>query len=245
MRFHYQNLNENSRGEPKGTILKHGRAWLNIGRFAFHWEWVFGKLRLGIGVDTNVHDDDLMFHVSVPGFSFYFAVAGVFPRRWKTHDLGRHTGIRVFDWGIWFDIWTDGNRWSRSLPWYAKTICIHPLDVIFGRQAYSDRPVEERELSVAMPEANYPVRIEIKECIWKRPRSPFKLKILRAYVTPMKPVPVPGKGENSWDCDEDAIHSSVFPCETIGDALTKFTADLLKTRHRYGGFNWKPEQVKP
>lgn len=246
VRFHSQNLNEDKRGEPKGTILKHGRAWLNLGsRLGIHWEWVLFTLRFGFSVSVNCHDDDIMFSIGLPGFQFYLGFEGIFPRKWKTYDLGRRIGFSIHDYALWIDVWRDENGWSRDMPWYAKGFHFDPMDFLFGRMKSEHRTIEAREAVIAMPEANYPVKIEIQEWFWKRPRWPrwpLKRRLLRAHVEPAKPVPVPGKGENSWDCDEDAIHSSTFCCETIPDAIAEFTADLLKTRARHGGINWKPEK---
>lgn len=59
-------------------------------------------------------------------------------------------------------------------------------------------------------------------------------------------VPVPGKGENSWDCGEDGTQSILFgvdtPIRTYVDAANAFQASVQKTRLRYGGKDWMPER---
>ena len=56
-----------------------------------------------------------------------------------------------------------------------------------------------------------------------------------------KPIPVPGKGENSWDCDDDAIHSSHGPHSTVHQAVAALVASGYRERTRYGsGPEWLP-----
>jgi hypothetical protein len=57
-------------------------------------------------------------------------------------------------------------------------------------------------------------------------------------------VPVPGKGENSWDCGEDALYSLSTTAATIDEAIEKFKASVMKTRERYGGKDWMPMKAE-
>lgn len=244
MRMHWQNLTDTQRiGHPTGSILRHGRAWLHVGkRVVFRWEWVLWTLRFGAGMHVNCHDDDLTLSVGFPGFQFYWGFEGIFPRKWKTYDLGRSMGFSVHDGSLWIDFWCDQNGWSRDMPWYAKCLCIDPMEIVFGHRKHSERDLDIRDAEIAMPEGPYQVKIRLFESTWKRPRSPLKKKLLRVEVKCEGGVPVPGKGENSWDCGEDAVFSSTFPCGSFEQAVADFTADILKTRGKYGGLRWIPEK---
>lgn len=60
-----------------------------------------------------------------------------------------------------------------------------------------------------------------------------------------KPIPVPGKGENSWDCDDDAIHSSHGPHSTVHQAVAALVASVYRDRTRYGsGPEWQPTAAR-
>lgn len=239
--MHWQNLTDTERiGHPTGSILRHGRAWLHLGRRVLHCEWMFLVLRFHFGVHVNRHDEDLCFHVGLPGFSLYFSLEGFFPRRWKTWDLGRSCGIRTHSGALWLDFWTNENGWSRDMPWYAKTWCFNPADFFLGRRRHAERTLDQTEALIPMPEGTYPVTIRLFESTWRRPRWPFPLRLLRAEVRSEKGIPVPGKGENAWDCGEDAVHGSTFPCGTFRDAVAEFTKDILTTRGKHGGLNWRP-----
>ena len=54
-------------------------------------------------------------------------------------------------------------------------------------------------------------------------------------------IPIPGKGENSWDCGEDRRFSINTTANTIAEAVEAFRRDIEKTREQYGGKNWVPE----
>lgn len=54
-------------------------------------------------------------------------------------------------------------------------------------------------------------------------------------------IPFPGKGENSWDCGEDAYYG--FGGATIESAVEHIIADTINARERNGGTNWRPEKV--
>lgn len=248
--FSWQNLTDRKReGHYEGSILRHGRAWLRLGTYdkglKFNWEWVFWTLRFSLGVTVDGGDEDLTFSLGLPGVQLYWSVAGIFPRKWKSWGFGRDTSIRIFDWGIWFNIWRDESGWSSKAKWWqTRAFAFHPIDFFLGRDKASHRDLEERDVQIAMLEKTYDINVKIQEWTWKRPRWPFAKKLLRARVEPKIPVPVPGKGTAEYNCGEDAVHSSTFCASTIDEAVAKFTADLLETRGKYGGQNWKPEGEK-
>lgn len=63
-----------------------------------------------------------------------------------------------------------------------------------------------------------------------------------------KGIPVEGKGENSWDCDEDATYAMLFPgfpyrreLRTHYDAALYFWHNMMKSRERTGSPRWTPK----
>jgi hypothetical protein len=242
--MHWQNLTDDQKiGHPTGSIMRHGRAWLHAGQKTIRWEWAFLLWTFNIGVSVNRHEEDLCFHFGLPGFSFHLGLEGFFPRKWKTWDLGRSCGVRIHSGALWVDVWRDENGWSRDMPWYAKGRHFDPVDFLLGRSKYSERTLDGRNATISMPEADYPVTIRLYEASWKRPRWPFPRRIIKAEVKSEKGVPVPGKGENSWDCGEDAIFSSTFPCGGFEEAAAEFARGALSTRGKYGGLNWRPAEA--
>ena len=57
----------------------------------------------------------------------------------------------------------------------------------------------------------------------------------RVEIEPGAPIPVPGKGENSWDMGDDHIHSTSVAGQNVSEAIGKLVASALSTRQRHGG----------
>lgn len=254
--YHSQNLNELP-GERYGSILRHGRAWLHFGDNAFGWEWVTGRLRCGFGltVDACGGEHDLSGHITIPGLSFYWHLDHAWPRRfrqplfewWKRrwgYD-GRDIGIDFHDGSLWVKVWAPENEWSSSQP---KWMDWHfdPADFFLGRHKYTSRVLEKTRVEVPMPEGVYPAEVEVFESTWKRPRWPWARVMLRTTITPDEAIPVPGKGENAWDCDEDAIYSQTCGqgVSTPTAAVVSLVESVLEARERHGGRGWRPEKVE-
>ncbi len=116
-------------------------------------------------------------------------------------------------------------------------------DWLFGRSIYSEsRHREADKVPMVMPEGTYMMNMDYFTSYWHRPRSPFVRTIPRIEMTPEKPVPTPGKGENSWDLDDDATYSTTMPVNgrTPEELVEDFKKSTLERRERYGGRNWKP-----
>jgi len=168
----------------------------------------------------------IQFYVTFGGFLWDFC----YP---KCH---KEICVKLHDKGMWVSIWKNPFSWSASDKnrWY-RDFCIHPLDIIFGRIIYLSDDIETVQVPFAMPEAHYTLTIKRFRSTWMRPRLPwFKHELLRAEIKPSKPVPVPGKGENSYDCGDDAIHSLTCPATTVGEAVGSFFESIDRQRTRYG-----------
>lgn len=81
-------------------------------------------------------------------------------------------------------------------------------DALFGKPKHSLEILSEQDIT--MPEGKYPAHVKRERRTWKRPRGFTPL--VREYwdVDVESGIPVPGKGENSWDRDDDAIFASSF-----------------------------------
>lgn len=126
-------------------------------------------------------------------------------------------------------------------------------DWLFGKPIYSESRHHDyvigqprSEYFMEMPEGKYKMSMDFYTSYWHRPRSPFVRAIERVKITPEKPVPIPGKGESSWDLDEDATYSSTMPVNgrSTEQLIADFKESTMKRRERYGGKNWLPEGAK-
>lgn len=119
--------------------------------------------------------------------------------------------------------------------------------------------VEKREQIVPFFEGNYNVevfkysRTDKWQRWFTRKSTSFEVKVgyYENGVWVDQGVPVEGKGENSWDCDEDATYSMYFPGQPINkkviscyDAALYFWHSMMKSRERRGSEKWLPEAFK-
>jgi len=262
---HWQNLNEDARGNAEGRLPWHGRAWLHVGGHrgdSFRVEWNLWSKTCGIGVTTERGGDDTIAgHVAFPPVAFYFGAelrkdrlvrriadwvseksADMFGRR-ESKWSGSRTSLRIFDGAIWWQLFADDRGWTCDRPRWRDGNW-KPADTFLGKTKYTRLVVEDaKEVLVPMPERAYAGTVLLTEDTWKRPRWFAKTKLF-ATVEMTEPVPIPGKGENSYDCGEDAIHSASVSARTVEDAIVEVVRSALRTRKRHGGTNWLPEPAE-
>jgi len=246
--FHWQNLNE-KRGGRLGSPLRHGRAWLRIFGGTLNWSWHLLGPFCGASVSATQADDlGFKLHAAVPGVAVWLTVSEFGPiksaTRWLLRDAryeDRELSIGVHDWTVFWRVWRDPMSWSSNVPrWRQGGFRI--LDALLGRQRHSEREISRTAVKIALPEAQYDATVRLYESTWKRPRW-FALHRLGSEVEIAKGIPVPGKGENSWDCDGDALFSQSGPHSTVEAAIASVIESVLRSRRRHGGsVEWQPEQ---
>lgn len=161
----------------------------------------------------------------------------------KTTDYwSREIGVSFHSGTIWLSLWKPDGHWSSTEPkWWSFSLDL--VDLTLGRSKYSKRIIATHDATVPMPEANYPAKVTIEEATWRRPRWPFKSTHLSALIEVESGVPIPGKGENDWDCGEDAIFATGSSDPTVPGAVAALVKSALETRERYGGRNWQPQRT--
>lgn len=243
--------------DKQGRLWRRGRLWLHVPGNCFRFEWWLGKC-FGISAtfgDGGFSDDQLSLYLELPLlFALSFGVE-------RCHWVRRLPGIQ------WTSVDADGNtvydhskgerelslrcsggaiRWrlwrhpdhGRGRDWRDRSF--YPLDFLLGRQQHSEGPRVSHQAVLEFPEATYPVTVELYTSTWKRPRWPISVRVNRANIEMGAPVPVPGKGENSWDLDDDAVHGLTCPSATVEEALSHMRQTIERDRKRYGGEGWLP-----
>ena len=250
MHFHSQNLNERRGGGTPGSKFRHGRCWLHFGeRSCLGMEWGFWRPRLSVGVGLATHEEALAWHFCIGLVNLYFHLDYWPLHRWlgektkrpdQKYGNGREIGFSIFDGAVMIDLWNDPmeTRCKEDPKWWHTYIVVK--DVFLGRADYSTRILKTSRVEVPMPEANYSATVKIEEATWKRPRWPWPLRHIRAEITPDVPIPSPGKGENSWDCGEDATHSMTCAATNEQEAVAALVKSVLDDRYRHGGKDWRP-----
>lgn len=162
-----------------------------------------------------------------------------YPSREREYGWSYHDGT------LWLYGGRSPDEWSRDQPWWwEQTVNFRRL--IFGKTRYDSREIGKYRGIVSMPEGDYPCAVTLSESSWHSDRpllGRFVSKSLtRAEVEPDRPIPHPGKGESSYDLDEDALYSLSTPCDTIREALESTRDTVMRQRERYGGPDWRPEK---
>lgn len=252
-----------------GHGWRNGRAWLSVYRgdpesngrklTTIGVQWLLLKRQHSIGASLDVgggdSDRDVTIAVRVPGAGVYLSAEDVLPRRWEFRNPGqkypsaRELSATWHNQALWISLWRDPDEsWGHGGPSFWKDargsrrhIVIHPLDLLFGRMHCETVQIADVPASVRLPEAEYPVQVVIERRTWTRPRWPWRAKTcISATVKSETGLPIPGKGENSYDCEDDAYYSIGTHATTIEDAVDAAAASVLETRRRYGGEDWRP-----
>lgn len=251
--WHWQNLNRGARDRVKGPPW-HGRAWLHIGDEGARVEWDVISRSCGVSLSVLSDDDTWSGSFAVPPVAIYWgfhcrsdrlvarlakwvaASASDMGFKWNGADLS----LRFHDGSIWWNVFADDSGWTAKRPrWRDGNINLR--DLLLGKAQYKSELLETREISVAMPERAYTGTCELREDSWTRRRGGRRV-LYRAYIEMQEPIPFPGKGENSWDCGEDACHGMTCPAKTFAEAIAAITASVLRDRERRGGLDWRPQQ---
>lgn len=216
------------------------KGWARSGRFIFKYfkvEYSLFNNRCAIGFDVN--DEDLTFNICIPYLiSLYFSTNLI---RGKDRELE----VYVYDWSIWWKLWASNMDWNYKVPKWRDS-CFHILDFLFGKNKYNREIIEERDVLIPMPEGNYEAHIKLCKDTWKRPIG-FTKTILRIDAQIPKGIPHAGKGENSWDCGDDATFGMCCQAKSIAEGIGEIVKNSIKTRIKYGGWNdyvWKWKRSK-
>lgn len=252
MRLHRWSSPEGNRGRRWHAYLYCGdqdSITLLTGRLEANWA-SGSKL---CGVELGIGDESMIGgSLQIPKMaSAYWGIGSPALDRWlwkrgtkRPRDI-HVVSVSVHDKAVWWEFWHPRHEWKSSTPrWRCGNW--HPIDSILGKQKHSKEVIEGPvAVEIPMPEGGYPATVAIELCRWKRPRWPWpSVELKRADVDIPGGIGVPGKGENSWDCGDDAIYRSSFPANSVEAAIGSVVGDVLRTRKRYGGSHlFTPSEV--
>lgn len=242
--WHSQNLNEDSRGRIKGSKFWNGRAWLYLPHpfsaekrkhhqsIELGFEWSF-RWRQSIGVNFHTNDERAVLNLHFGFLSLYPSVTNLLTtRNWRDTGIEWHGGY------LWLNFYHDDDGWAKG--WNGLHLAINFADLLLGRKKHSDIVIETVRAVVPMPEGSYPATITFHERTAKRPRW-FTDRYITANIKPDEPIGIPGKGENSWDCDDDALFEMSCGASTVPEAIAAMVQSALRTRGKYG---WSDKTVQ-
>jgi hypothetical protein len=266
VRWHAQNLTDGERG----PIWRAGRAWINFAELVqINPEWHVGwRPAAAVALQLDHSESEVMLHLEWPFTALFVTVSSrwlrpwlerILPGYWFDRDTYQHfdapgpnrlkvcqeteIALKWHGGGLWWSLWHSTMEWSSRTPKW-RNGHFDPTDWMFGRHVYSSEVLSTEAVEVPMPEKSYAGTVTLTLDTWKRPRWPLARTAYRATIDVPDGVPHPGKGENSWDCGDDATYSLTCQARTAEQAVGRLVESVLRSRRRYGGRNWRPrEQV--
>lgn len=194
---------------------------LGAGLQILHGKWT-ASLRLGVA----------SVYVSIPG-------------KYRDYGKDRHIDVSAHNGGVWWHLWVDPHSWSSKTPKW-RDGNFNFVDFVLGRRDCTHTLIEERDVLIPMPEKAYPATAKLENWVWRRPRW-FAKRLKRVTIDVPGGIPKAGKGENSWDCGDDATFGlTTGECNSIPDGVGHLVTIMLKDRVKYGGWSdwsWKRESA--
>lgn len=244
----FRNLGCKNYKRTARTDLGFGFEWRLLVKDGFGVGW---QLKWGTGASEST--PDLALHFGKLG-DLWIQTSNLLPRRWFTRYKLNRKGERVEDYDtrvfsfnvsleeIRWQFWDKQHHWSSTQPWW-YTQTLNYKRFFFGQSQCTEEIIGSGTCLVPIPEKNYPATYEITRYrnLYKRPIGVLRDLLFGGrvhYGTQINPgenIPIPGKGENSWDCDDDAIHSISIGGRSVDEAISKMVESALSTRRRYGG----------
>lgn len=260
------------RGSSEKTVLSQ-RFWITSDddsmEIDFSGELGFRLRSCSVGFKFDDDERDFTAHIRVPfvGYTFLslkhplLKLVSELVRDAIPNDIfgkgtegygSRDFSVRVSDWALYWRFGADPMGWSRSRPRW-RDGAWYPLG--HNQQQTVEVIADHIPMGIPMPEDLYMAEGKLERVTYGFQNLPrmFDKTILRMNVRMLEDeqIPIPGKGENSWDCDEDAMYASSFPVpyeegceEVVHYSVGQVIDDIYKTRARRGGKNWKPEHTK-
>ena len=237
--FHWQNLNKCEHCR-RGWALMHGRAWLHILAWVIRWEWNLWSKAFHVGVDVGgkCSEELLLFKFAIPPMSFYFGIEPPCTSSvWHlAPERGREVQVAIHNWALWINPWSREHERMKADPWWVRGVTIHIDDLIWGKSKYHTDEVQPAErIVIELDGRQYHGTAKYERSTWKRPRWFAKVRLSTWIdMDPKDGLPHAGKGENSWDCGDDALCGWGVNGLDKEAAIASGIEKVLKYRRRYG-----------
>jgi hypothetical protein len=171
-----------------------------------------------------------------PLFWFYIKITGGL-RYTGAETMHRQVGWQIHSNMIWLWFWSDDynggpeRKWVFDFQRFFMGECkTHVIDTV------------RQHGHITMPEAQYPVVFRRQVIHKKWTRMPWRVKrFVRIDASFPVPVPIPGKCDNGWDCDDDAIYETGVWSDDIGMARGIVEDEILSIRAKRASIDWQPE----
>ena len=193
------------------------------------WKWKEYGPHFGFYWDGSDYNDDKKLYIA-------FLIGRVwlgFGESRKGSRYGFEFGRKMFY--FWWNV-QDSDCNAHGGKYVCAMWLDRLADFLFGHaECFTDKPSwKSHNGVVSMPEGDYPAVFQFESRVWVRRRSPFHRVRLSTSVDIPIGIPHSGKGENSWDCGEDALYGIGCSGHSIVNAAKAARECVLRDRSRYG-----------
>lgn len=222
--FFHAYVDADGNGDGKDVTFALALPWLFAIWFSIEWPTLTRWLRLDYE-SAKRREARGREAASINGSDPHHVVSGCY-------DMDRRLGISYYEgtirWSIW---WRQDYSSSRDPKWRHGYFSL--VDFFLGDVKHSKEILQTAEVRIPLPEGTYDATVEIDRSTWRRPRW-FAKRRTGSYVSIPKGIPIPGKGENSYDCGPDALFGKSGPETTVEGAIAGVVKSVLADRVRRG-----------
>lgn len=226
-----------------------GKAWLGerVSRTSsIAWECGFPTPRLHIGFELDGDRDDGAVMVHIGCLLFYLYVSLDHPKinawiqqRYSGYNERVLSMRTVDDYGVQWSLWMPDSIWRSTDPKWRRG-SFYLLDWLFGDYRFEETVLHTQQVDIPMPERTYTGTVKLYIDKRYRKRLARFAKYRRgATIKVARPPQFAGKGENSYDLDDDAIYQMSCDATSVEGAIEAYRQAVFENRRKYG----QPSQV--
>ena len=252
MHIHRWSNKEGTRGRRSFAHIRTHEDGDEIADLSLEHYWASGAEHTGFYVEIGDSGSLKVFVGAAHVFDAWLGIGSNRVARWlyQHHNDVRAkltdktvVAVRYHDSAVWWELWQPRHMWTSGTPKWRRGN-FNWRDALLGRAKHASTITGPEQLVwIPMPEGQYPAIITLDRSEWKRPRWPwptavrqgYDVKILKPDMGPGGYIPIPGKGENSWDCGGDGIFGQSGSGRTVEEAIGHVVASALSTRKRHAG----------
>ncbi len=232
--FHWQSLAD----RPGQWKYAHGRCWLAIFSYFFRFEWTLWSNHLHAYTEVGGDEDQLQVSLAIPPFAFWLAMQVPWKswiRRWVP-ERTRTMKLSMFEWSISLVLWERDGEWRRADPWWIRGASLDLKDFFLGKSKYtSTETAPQQRIRVGLDNRTYEGTAKFERATWKRPWW-FTLTRDSVWINMDQGhgLPHAGKGENSYDCGDDALCGFGVNGTCVEAAIQHGIETVMEYREKYG-----------
>jgi hypothetical protein len=204
--------------------------------------WDSFDISLSVGGIENV----VLLHFGFLLFSVFLHLEKVprFLERWVPEEE-RELSFKIHHNTIWIYLFAEVDCW-RNGDW--RRIVIHPDDLLLGKDRCTTQFIEERPVDIHFDNRIYKATAKLEIRTWTRSRFSFLKRSKKDVTLEIEHgIPIPGKGENSYDIEDDALMGTGISSlnlekpwdELVEEAIQNAITNVQRTRLKYGGEGWE------